>query len=153
MYTFLLLLMVSLPDGKLPDALPDAKLPTVTHIDQPTVKPATIPLIQGVPFDKRLEGPTNWFRCPWCSSSTDLMFLGEHLKTHGVTDVELNQVGYRRWTILHDNIHNKDWKPPTGTKAVPQSTGCSEGTAKPSGCEGGSCQQTGPVRFLFGRRR
>ena len=91
----------------------------VVHVDQPTVKPATV-----------AHGRTYGLG-DGCS-----MCVGQHLRNlHGQTTKQLDAIGYRNWAAYHARLHD------------------AMGTAKPSGCEGGSCQQTGPVRFLFGRRK
>jgi hypothetical protein len=114
---------------------------------QPLVTPADKAaelLIHGVSYLRRLPGPVGWFRCPWCGSSTDLMFLGEHLRTaHGLTGAELDRAGYRRWPVLHDNLHNIAYKPPAATNRPPDLH---------PGCAGGLCP-AGPLRRLIGRWR
>jgi len=93
----------------------------------------------------RLPGPTNWWHCPWCGSSTDIMLLGQHLKAvHGKTNTEIDAVGWRDLLTWHSNLHNLTWKPKADVAngVVP---------ACPT-CEGWACQ-VGPVRRLFGRWR
>jgi len=91
----------------------------------------------------RLPGPRNWFRCPQCGSSSDLMYLGDHLRydaKHRKTMAEIEAVGWRDLQVWHDNLHNLTYKPPPATTVKVQAS-CST-------CEGGACE-VGPVRRLL----
>ncbi len=80
---------------------------------------------------KRLPGPSHW-RCPTCNSLSCLMYLGNHLRTvHKTSLATVDKVGYRNLTVLHDNLHNANYKPSTAPK---QSAGCTT-------CEGGNCSR------------
>jgi hypothetical protein len=81
----------------------------------------------------RLSGPRNWYRCPQCGSSTDLMYLGQHLRgAHHVTNATINKVGWRNLLVYHDNLHNVTWRPPPATKprAVQASPVCPSNTCR-----------------------
>jgi len=87
----------------------------------------------------RLPGPVNWYRCPQCGSSTDLMYLGQHLRgAHKISNAKLDEVGWQNLAVYHDNLHNLTWTPRSGVTAVPTCTTC----------ESGSCQ-VGPFRRLL----
>lgn len=118
----------------------------------PTPQFGPLPLVEEVDrtmqFDRRgrlirLPGPKNWYRCPQCGSSTDLMYLGQHVRgVHRRSNAQINKVGYRNLAVYHDNIHNLDWKPPPAAKKQPARSSSMT-------CRGGSC--TFPrVRRFFG---
>ena len=93
----------------------------------------------------RLPGPKNWYRCPQCGSSTDLMYLGQHVRgVHRKSNSQINKVGYQSLATYHDNLHNVNWKPPPPVKvqAVRPST---------TTCQGGSCRFPRARRFFGGR--
>jgi len=93
----------------------------------------------------RLPGPTNYYHCPQCGSSSDLMYLGQHLRgpEHRKTVAEIERIGWRNLNVWHDNLHNVGWKPVAQTKVTVRST-CTT-------CEGGTCN-VGPIRRIFGWR-
>ena len=144
----LLASLAGLPVPQFTSTLPTPKfnvtLPVPKFIDDPFVEPVKSedPALSCDPLGRliRLPGPRNWYVCPQCGSSSDLMFLGNHLRSsHGKTVKEIESVGNRDLHAWHDNLHNLSYKP-------------TQTTAVLSSCEGGACE-VGPVRRLFGRWR
>lgn len=133
----LLALLASITDPVPPPAwlaVREPVPPPIEATDGHSGQPITVP--KDVPFDRRLPGPTNWFRCPHCGRADCWMFLAEHLlKDHRVSRADLETIGWRNFGVFHDNLENVNWKP-----SVP--------TVKQSGCEGGNCQPARPARGL-----
>lgn len=104
-----------------PIAPPYREVPiALPYVEQHSGQPITVP--KAVAHNYR-----GWGSCG-CT-----MCLGLHMANmHRLTTKQLDAIGYRNWSTYHTRLHD------------------AMGTAKPSACEGGSCQQTGPVRRLLG---
>jgi hypothetical protein len=75
----------------------------VVHVDQPTVKPATV-------AHSRSYGLGD--QCAMC--------VGQHLRNmHGMTTQQLDAIGYRNWTAYLARLHDAMGTPKRGTSGCP----------------------------------